>query len=211
MAKVLFLSGIDGSGKSTHSRLLVLFLLKEVRVRAKFVWMRWFAFFSYPLLALCRFLGLTKRLPDSPIPVREYWRYKPIAIAWLSLFLLDYLMYLLFRILFSRGVIVADRFALDVFVDVIYNTHLNPLRYVLGRHFLLSIYRLLRKGVIRGVVIMVDADTVFKRRSDIPSRTYVTFRIPVYLSLARFLGLPIIDGRDDVKSNFRKIVRVLNV
>lgn len=210
MANLIFISGIDGSGKSTHSRLLLLHLLRN-GVKARLMWMRWFAFFSYPLLALCRFLGLTKRLPNIPIPVREYWRYRPLAVVWLHLHLLDYLIYLISKIVFLRSIVVADRFVLDVFVDVIYDTHLNPLRYVFGRFFLLFIYRLLGKGVIRGVVMSVDPDTVFKRRSDIPSRSYVTFRIPVYLYLARFLSLPVIDGRDDIRSNFERITRVLGL
>lgn len=207
---LLFFSGIDGSGKSTHAELLVAYLRRK-NICVELAWMRWFAFFSCPFLALCKLFRLTKRLPGYPIPVREYWRYRPIAIAWLHLFLLDYFMYLTSKILFSRGVIIADRFALDVFVDVIYDTRLNPLRYVFGRYFLLFIYRLLRKGLVRGVVMTVDADTVFKRRSDIPLRSYVTFRIPLYLRLASFLGLSIIDGREDVVGNFRRIVRVLGV
>jgi len=210
MMRILFFSGIDGSGKTTHTRLLAFYLLKK-GVRVRLVWMRWFAFFSYPLLALCRLLGLTKRLPNTPIPVREYWRYRSIAVTWLHLHLLDYLLYFVSKLAFSRGVIVADRFALDVFVDVAYDTHINPLKHIFGRFFLLFIYRLLRRGVVRGVVMTVDVEIVFRRRSDIPSRSYVTFRIPVYLSLARFLGLSVIDGREDLAKNFRRVVEALGV
>jgi len=210
MLKLFFISGVDGSGKTTHARLTVLSLLRR-GVRVRLVWMRWFAFFSYPLLALCRLLGLTKHLPSTSIPVREYWRYKSIAATWLHLHLLDYLLYLVSKLAFSRGVIVADRFALDVFVDVAYDTRINPLKHIFGRFFLLFIYRLMRRGVVRGVIMTVDAEIVFRRRSDIPSRSYITFRIPVYLSLARFLELPVIDGREDLAKNFRRVVRALGV
>lgn len=207
---LLYFSGIDGSGKSTHAKLLSLYF-KRRGTSVTLTWMRWFAFFSYPLLAFCRILGLTRHTPNSPIPVRDYWRYRPIAVLWLHLYLFDYLIYILSELLFSGGTIVADRFALDIFVDVIYDTHLNPLRHIIGRFFLLFIYRLLRKGVIRGVVMIVDADTVFKRRNDVPSRSYVYFRIPMYAALANYLGIPVIDGREDLISNFRRILKVISV
>jgi len=210
MSKILFLSGVDGSGKTTHARLLVLYLLKK-GARVRLTWMRWFAFFSYPLLAICRILGLTKRFSKTSIPIREYWRYRPIAIAWFHLYLLDYLLYFISKIVFSRGIIVADRFALDVLVDVVYDTHINALKHLFGRFFPLFIYRLMKKGIIRGVIIIVDAETAFKRKSDIPSRSYITFRIPVYLSLARFMGLQVIEGINDVTTNFRKILKALGL
>jgi hypothetical protein len=114
--------------------------------------------------------------------------------------------------MFSREkVVVADRFMLDALVDVAYDTRLNPIKHVIGRFFLLTLSRLMRKGRVRGVVMHVDESTVFIRRRDIPGRAYVTFRIPIYVSLASWLGIPIIDGRNDVAKNFLEIVKALGV
>lgn len=209
--RVLFFSGIDGSGKSTHAKLLSTYL-KRRGVKVRLVWMRWFAFFSYPLLALCRILRLTKRTKFSAIPLRLYWLYKSIAMLWTHLFLLDYLLYVLIVLALNRRkVVIADRFMLDVFVDVAYDTHLNPVKYIIGKFFLLLLYRLMKKGLLKGVVMIVDKDVVFARRRDVPSKTYVTFRIPVYVALASWLGVPVINGSDDIIKNFLRITKILGV
>ena len=130
----------------------------------------------------------------------------------MHLILLDYLLYVL--IIFTlnrRKVVIADRFMLDVFVDVAYDTHLNPTKYIIGRFFLLLLYRLMKKGLLKGVVMIVDKDVVFARRRDIPGKTYVTFRIPVYVALASWLGIPVINGSDDIIKNFLRITKVLGV
>jgi len=208
---LLFLSGVDGSGKTTHARLLSAYLRRR-GINNVLIWMRWFAFSSYPLLALCRMLRLTKRTKFSVIPLRLYWLYKPIAILWMHLILLDYLLYVFITLTFNRGkVVIADRFMLDVFVDVAYDTHLNPIRYVVGKFFLLLLYQLMKKGLLKGVIMIVDEDVVFARRRDIPGKAYVTFRIPVYLALASWLGIPVINGSDDIVKNFLRIIKVLGV
>lgn len=210
MLKLVFFSGVDGSGKSTHAKLLLLYL-KRRGIRAKLLWMRWFALSSYPLLLLCRWLGLTKWPQRGAIPVREYWRYRPIAILWLYLHLFEYLLYVVFKLFFSKNVIIADRFMLDVFVDVLYDTRINAVRTLVGKFFLLYFYKLLMKDVIRGIVMYVDAITAFRRRSDVPCKSYIVFRVPVYLALARFFNLPIIDGRNEFAENFKYILKYLGL
>ncbi len=211
---IYFFSGVDGAGKSTHSKLLTYYLVKKCNCKVRLVWMRWFALTSYPLLAICRFLGLTLRPRGSTIPLRLYWMVKPISRLWLNLFLLDYAIYASYvstNLFCRKSVVVADRFALDILVDVIYDTRLNPLKHLVGRFFYLLLYKLLRTGKARGVVMLVDEETVFSRRKDIPLRSYVRFRIPIYRKLAKHLGLPVIDGRAELTENFKIVLKAVGV
>ncbi len=208
---LIFFSGVDGSGKSTHAKLLSVYI-KRKGVKVVLAWMRWFAFLSYTVLVLCKFLGLTRRSRFSSHPLRLYWIYKPIALIWFNLFLFDYAIYVLIKLISTRGrIVIADRFMLDIFIDVAYDTHLNPIKHVVGRFFLLLFYRLMKKGLIKGFVMLVDEHTVFRRRQDVPGRAYVSFRISMYTKFAVWLGIPIINGRNDITGNFLRIMRLLGL
>jgi hypothetical protein len=105
-----------------------------------------FAFFSYPLLLVCRFLGYTKCLHGS-LKKREYYRNRVVARLWLNFFLLDYALYVVGKRLYARDVLlVVDRFILDALIDVMYDTHINPFKTIMGRFLFLFLCRSLSRS-----------------------------------------------------------------
>lgn len=206
--KLFFFTGIDGSGKTTQAMLLTRKFHAE-SFSVKYVWMRWFAFFSYPLLLVCRFLGYTKRFKGTLIQ-REYYRNRAVAHLWLNLLLLDYALYVVCNRLSERNtILVVDRFIIDILIDAMYDTHLNPFKSVLGRFLLLYLCRSLMNGV-HGFLMSVDEKTALGRRSDLPSKDYLSFRIPMYLKLARYLNLTIVNGARDAQENHKFILEHFN-
>jgi len=201
--EIIFFSGPDGSGKTTQAKMVTASLL-ERGLRARYVWMRWFAFLSYPLLGVCKLLGYTIR--ERCQPIRKYYRNRAIAHLWLQIFLLDYIIYVYLKRLYGKDeVLVVDRFMPDIFVDVIYDTRLNPLKSIIGKFFLLSMVRLLR-GRAKGFLMYIDFKTAVERRDDIPSASYILFRIPLYLRLANYLGIPVLHGGKSIQENFNIVM-----
>jgi glycosyltransferase involved in cell wall biosynthesis len=83
-ARVVYLCGNDGTGKTTQARLLVAAL--EVRgIPARYVWLRFPQLFSIPVLALSRALGVTRY---ETVSGKRTGRWEFHRARWLALVLL---------------------------------------------------------------------------------------------------------------------------
>jgi len=204
---IIFLSGVDGSGKTTLATSLVK-ALENKGLEANYVWYRWTAFFSYPLLALCRALGYTKR--NGYLVLREYHRNGAIATLWAFLYPLDYVLCSLAKIRTMRkknSVTVFDRFVPDIIADVIFQTRINILKNFVGK---ILLYHLKRENFL-GIILDVNEEVAISRKDDIPYRNYVEFRRPIYRILAHMMGWRILDGCRPVEENVRKILEMIDL
>lgn len=207
MEPIIFLSGIDGSGKTTLAKSLVE-ALENKGLEVDYVWYRWTAFFSYPLLALCRALGYTKR--QQYLVVREYHRNVAIATLWAILYPLDYILCSLAKIRIMRkanSVIVFDRFIPDMIADVISQTRINILKKFVGRIILSH----LKNESFWGIILDVNEEVALSRKNDIPNRNYVEFKRPIYRRLAHMMGWRILNGCDSVDENVGNILEIIGL
>lgn len=201
----VFISGIDGSGKTTLAKKLV----KKLRgsgIDTEYMWWRWTAFFSYPLLALCRVLRYTEKREKAV--VRKYYLNEAIAFLWSVLYPLDYLFCIFFKIQIAKrknSVIVIDRFIPDVIADVTVQSGIDVRRTLVGR--LLISY--LNKERFKGIIMDIDIETSIERKDDIPSSSYVEDRQPIYRDLAKKMNWKTIDGSKELKENIRKVMEYL--
>ena len=227
VVKFLVFSGIDGSGKTTFSRLLEK-MLKSRGCVTLYVWFRWNSYFSYPLLLLFKFLGYTHRIHirrDSniyEIILRTYYQCKPLAILWLVFQSLDmFLRYLLIRL---RGLnrsllVICDRFIVpDKLVDLMYETHLVATKNLIVRALVLFFLIRLREGDITIVYLSTDPETAIHRKKDISSRTYIQFYSRVYDNIMRLLRefapnnvITLNTSTQSVSHNFRLLLTYLNL
>jgi len=211
MWKVIAICGIDGSGKTTQIKLLEKYL-KRRGFKVKRVWLRWTAFLSYPFLALCRLLGYTKWKTISRSNVRyverRFYMNRALARLWPWLFTLDTFIHSTFKIEARRILgytILCDRFIPDIIVDLICETRDYQLPNRLVGRLLLSLIHKDSKLVIMDV----DEVTAYNRKYDIPSIDYIKERRKLYLTLAKALGMPIINGKREVNKVHKDILEVL--
>jgi len=207
LESIIFLSGIDGSGKTTLAKSLVE-ALENKGFEVDYVWYRWTAFFSYPLLALCRVLGYTKK--KGYLVVREYHRNAAIAALWAILYPLDYTLCSLAKIRITRkanSVIVFDRFIPDIIADVIFQTRINILKKFVGKIILSH----LKKEIFLGIILDVNEEVAISRKDDIPNQNYVEFKRPIYRILAHMMGWRILDGCNSVDENVRRILEMIDL
>jgi dTMP kinase len=196
MWKVIALCGIDGSGKTTQIKLLEKYLRRR-DLRVKRVWFRWPAFLSYPFLALCRLLGYTKWKTVTRSNIRyaerNFYRNRALARLWPWLFTLDALIYSFLQIKARMTLgytILCDRFIPDIIVDIMCETRDYQLSKRLVGRLLLSLVPKNSKLIVIDVVENIAYD----RKNDIPNIDYLKERRKLYLTLAKTLRMPVING-----------------
>jgi thymidylate kinase len=193
---LIVLSGIDGSGKSSHLAWIAA-ALRAAGQRYHSVRLRWAALTSYPLLLGARLLGYAPRRynPRSQTVVIEhrYDRFLPMRLLWPQLFALD--MQVLARRKVLRPLhqgewVLCDRYVLDAIVDVatmLRNDHLLENRF--ARQLLPLI-----PADSRSLILDTDPATAYERKLDVPNREFLTERRPRYLQLAATTHTPVVDG-----------------
>ncbi len=130
--KLIYIMGIDGSGKSTVSEHLAT-TLREKGYSVDILWLRFNHILSKPLLGLCRLLGYTKYETCDGIRVGYHDFYKSSIISFLFI-VFQYLdtarvKYTKIAPLLKKQnhVIILDRYVYDILIDIAVDTRMEHL------------------------------------------------------------------------------------
>lgn len=217
MSKVkICLIGIDGSGKTSH--LLALKLrLESMELHCKQICSRgnYFRFLSLPFLYIFRLLGCEDTFTFRGRKYRTRHlssKYKNTSISrlWTLLFLMDtYILLIMRGYFFSRAdITLCDRSTTDSIIDLMATLKSSVIYHGRTVRFFLS---LTWPDVV--LLLDVDEDKAFQRKTDIPNLEYLRSRRILYHKMASDLGIPIIDtGRPftmahlDIVNHLKNIV-----
>ncbi len=191
--RLISISGVDGSGKTTQIGLL-LGEARDVESNSIVVWSRWRPLTSLPLLALMKRLGYAKVHRTSSIGFVETQvaQKRGLASLWCFLTQIDNLMKtglkVMIPLLLGRTVI-CDRYVLDLMVENMADLHDTPTTSRIGHRLL----RLLPRPDL-AFLIEVDPTVAFERKPDMPSLAHFSERIMLYHTLAENMGVERVNG-----------------
>ncbi len=210
---LIVLSGIDGSGKSSHLTWIAAALTAQGR-RYRYIRLRWAALTSIPLLGIARLLGYSQRHynPRSKTIVVEqrYDQWSPMHTLWPHLFALDMALTAWWKVLLPlrRGEwVLCDRYALDAIIDITATLRDEAL---LSNGFAARLRRLVPPDACT-IVLDIDPSVAFARKLDLLDPSYVIARRPLYLRLAKQAGVPVVDGDrsfGEVQASIAEIVGI---
>jgi thymidylate kinase len=210
--RLILLTGIDGSGKTTVAYLVIRYL-ESNGVRTRYAWVKSFHSLSYIVSNMLRNTRLwCTVINPTGMQVRQFdpTYSKPFQKLWYLLELISVLPWIIVRIylpLLARITVVADRYVPDTIVTISVRMKQPDFhRSFIGR--LLS--SLIPKGT---VMVHLDAsiDTVINRKPDIEyTRSQIVSQIKMYKLLAKKLSAFTVDtSKLDAKQTLEKVIKIL--
>jgi len=204
---LIYVSGIDGSGKTTVATFLY-YQLKKYGLPVVRIWFRFPYFFLYPILLLARKLGLTKVYESNSRTLSVHF-FEPIASPYTILFVFDFALNFMFRVILRSLlplIIIIERGPLDSLVDLLSDISRVRVNSVLLKFFL----NLQKHGII--IVTSANLDTIKERRAEAKVDPKFTLRYKLYkLLILKYFDrghMIIIDSQKRKEDNFT-ILRVM--
>lgn len=211
--KLICIIGPDGVGKSTQVKMLIDRLRKE-GIKCEYKWLRFHHFFSLPLLAIARLMGLSevKTLEsDGKIGYHYFERSKTISILYPIFLFIDTLVFNTIKIyipikLFKKT-IVCDRFVYDTIVDLMVSTR----NYEIYKSKIGELFLSLIPKDSKVIMLVTDEEILKKRREDVMHDNTLNLRIKLYKKLAGEFGIPMIDARLPMEEVRKSLMRTLKL
>lgn len=190
--KVIYISGIDGCGKTTQAKLLV-DRLQQKGLNAKYLWLRWEPSFRNIITAFRtakkRHLSETQRLIDNENTEQKDWlKFKQHILAnsffrmlWLHYACGDYYFSYKKRLnKITADIVVVDRYINDFVIDQAINLDIAPdkLELIIDNFFLKKFH-----FSEYNIIIDLPAFEGYTRKSDGTSLSYLETREKYYQSL----------------------------
>jgi len=190
--KIIYLSGIDGCGKTTQAKLLV-DLLQKKGLNVKYIWFRWEPSFRKPINA---FRLLKKRPAEENQQLHEkenaehkdWLKFKQrilknpiIRMGWLYYACADY--YYSYKnrfVTIAADVVVIDRYINDFIIDQAINLDISPeeMRVISNNYFLKNFHY-----PDFSTIIDLPASEGYTRKSDGTPLSYLETREKYYATI----------------------------
>lgn len=191
----IYITGCDGTGKTTQARLTIE-RLTDQGVRPVHVWLRYPFFLSIPLLIFARLRGYswhekTNGFHHGYWDFRSSWLLRTI-FPWTMLIdaTLAYLRKIIIPLL-VRKTIICERYVLDMLVDMgiaIGETHIH--QQLPGR---LLLYLIPPGSKI--FILDLDIESILQRRSDLITDHQLQLRLDMFYKLAEDLSIPLLSSQ----------------
>lgn len=216
--RLLFLTGLDGCGKTTQAQLL-LDHLRRTDGNWVYRWARWKPLLTLPLMMVARWVLQKGKTASRPTDDSGHTRFvsdkrrvfgsRWLRDLWSSLVLLEYLPQAWWRLLppLWRGQnVICDRYLPDVWIDLAMNFGEGVEGVArLRRHPLCRLFPKPRQTVL----LDVDPRIGFARKQDGTPLAYLSDRRPLYRSLPALLDADVVDANAPAEDVARELLDAL--
>lgn len=208
-ARLICISGIDGTGKTTQSN-LILAHLRDKGIRCNYEWFRFHHLISLPLLAFCRIAGYTKTstIGNKKCTYHEFHRSRIISKLYPWLLLIDTAFFATYKIyipMIRCSNIICDRFVYDTLIDTsvaVGDHHIHKKR--IGKLFL----KLIPKNS-KFIILCLNKDEILSRRPELVEDATFDERYKLYQLFINDFNLETISNNKSIGETNGYIMDIL--
>lgn len=209
LPRFIYLTGCDGTGKSTQAALLMEYLRRR-SIRANHLWLRFPFLLSMPLLlyARVRKFSYQEEKDGRRYGYWEFWRSRLLRWTFPWFLLLDAFLAAVWHVylpLLTGKTIVCERFALDMLADlmVAFRDFSLPLKLP-GKLFVKLI-------PAKAQLILLDQNQaiIVARRPELIEDRSLRIRLSAFRILARLYHIPVLVTDQTVETSHRQILVLL--
>ena len=210
ISRLIFIVGIDGSGKSFFTEQLISELRKR-QIPAVHLWSRFNNITSKPLLGLCRLLGLNyyEKHHGVLIGYHDFEKSKFISGLFVVFQIIDLWLVTVFRLwpkMLGKKVLLCDRGAYDTLIDVMVDTKNRLLvNSFIGRAFVLPLPRNHKVFLLQR-----DPEKIFTSRQDVKIDKNFGLRYDLYRECAKTFGWTVIENNGTPEDTLRNLLSQLS-
>jgi hypothetical protein len=209
--RFIYVTGADGTGKSTQARLLIDHL-RSRGIQCLHLWLRFPFFFSLPLLVYARWRGYSWYEADGGVR-HGYWDFRNswglrVFLPWVLF--VDAALAALRRVyipLWLGSTLVCERFVWDMLVDLAVAFDDGDIHSRLpGR---LYMHLLPRDTVV--ILLDLDTGTIRGRRADLQADRRLEARLQAFRNMAFIYSIPVLSSRisiEEVNQCIEKMIRI---
>jgi thymidylate kinase len=195
LSQIIYITGVDGTGKSTQAELLAE-RLKGSGVRCRQLWLRFPFFLSLPLLAYARWKGLSWYEENGQVR-HGYWNFRE---SWLLrsflpwMLLLDAALAAFGRIyipLLMGITVVCERFVLDILVDLAVAFRDQDI----FQRFSSKLFLKLLPHNTTIFVLDLDVETIQERRTDLRLDRSLASKVAMFRQMTKDYSLSMLSSQ----------------
>lgn len=220
--RIIYLMGLDGSGKTTLATTMV-DKANLSGIKVSYFYGQYIPRLIVPAKRIAEYVNtkLSKASDtgyDGNTNYEEH-RQKPrfnnqnriISYLYYFLILTDYILFTYIRILptiLKGGIVIVDRYYIDVCVNLAIILGLDRSK----RNLLMRVLGKLFPRPTNGIYLRIQPELALKRKSDIPSLSYLAERYEIYEEISKSMNFQILDAekkQDDVADQGLQILKRL--
>jgi thymidylate kinase len=207
---LITLCGLDGSGKTTQSTMLMDYFKKN-QIKSKYVWLRAPERLTLPISLFFKSIGISKGLvTDSGKRkgVTDLSNHITLQKIWKFFLLLDLKFvssYKIFSELKKNDILIVDRYVIDTLVDLVIDTKDESVIDSIGSKFL----KLIPKNS-KIFFLDVNPQVSFDRNHE-ENLEILEFRRKLYLKISKICNMIVIDSSKSIDDIHNEILKNCNM